>query len=873
MSTLKTNNIQHVDRSDPSIIINTDGSVNIAGTMTYEDVTNVDSVGIITARKQLHVGTGVSIAAGGLNVTAGVSTFTAIQASGTAAFTGDVQLGNATSDTITFTGRVNSDLNPSGSTRDLGTSGAEWRTAYLLNGVVASDTIATHSGDSNTKIRFPADNIISLETAGTEAFRVDASKRLLIGEGLTSRAIANITSRQQIETTDGSAALSITRNDNAASASTSRLNFGRSRATSLGGVTAVTTNDILGEIRFSGADGTDLTNHAASISSVVDGSVSSNTVPGRLIFSTATGSDPIERMRITSAGAVQVKGGANGHLQIDNNGEFEIFESDTSHTATNSAKIAMDFDSNVARLRVSGNGSFSQRPLGIFLGASEKLRLDTSARLLIGHTSSVTTNGQGKKIQISGTDFATSGVAQLRYQNDISGASLMLAHSRGGLGNNGILQDDDEFGKIRFIGNDGTDFRCVGAEIVAKVDGTPGENDMPGRLEFGTTPNGGTDATTRMIIDQNGYVKIGTTAADAHHMIKLNTSTTNAIKNVLSIDASVTGGTAADGFGSRLLFGGEHLNGNNYSYGGIAGKLSTTGSTYGHLSFYTNNNGTLAEKMRLTDSSSGELQILGNSATIKTVESGGAIAQMQSGGNQAYFGTPSGNTKAVTFRVAGSQIAHFTTGGDMMLDNQRQTSSGVEPVGQLSFSGPNAAMSNQTDMYRINFFENARSISATRTDNANASIRYNGGTGDGGDGSIRFANENGTRLLYMNRLGNGGTSGSWSVGSDARKKENITTVTDALTKVSQLRGVDFNWRAKWGGHADSGVIAQEVENILPNLVITQEGARDTDDDGNSVVMKHVNYNGLWGVMIEAVKVLITKNEALEARIATLEKSI
>ena len=38
-------------------------------------------------------------------------------------------------------------------------------------------------------------------------------------------------------------------------------------------------------------------------------------------------------------------------------------------------------------------------------------------------------------------------------------------------------------------------------------------------------------------------------------------------------------------------------------------------------------------------------------------------------------------------------------------------------------------------------------------------------------------------------------------------------------------------------------------------------------------MKHVNYNGLWGVMIEAVKVLITKNEALEARIATLEKSI
>ena len=206
----------------------------------------------------------------------------------------------------------------------------------------------------------------------------------------------------------------------------------------------------------------------------------------------------------------------------------------------------------------------------------------------------------------------------------------------------------------------------------------------------------------------------------------------------------------------------------------------------------------------------------------------------------------------------------------MILDNQLQTTSGVEPIGMLSFASPTSAQANQTAMYRINFWESARTISSTRTDHANASIRYCASTDDGGDGSIRFSNENGTRLLYMNRLGNGGTSGAWSVGSDQRKKENITTVSDALTKVSQLRGVDFNWKSKWGGHADSGVIAQEVESVLPNLVLTQEGARDTDDDGNSVVMKHVNYNGLWGAMIEAVKELKSKNEALEARIAALE---
>ena len=502
---------------------------------------------------------------------------------------------------------------------------------------------------------------------------------------------------------------------------------------------------------------------------------------------------------------------------------------------------------------------------------AERVRIDSEGRLLIGHTAALTVNGSQHRLQLIGTDYATSGLSQQRYQNDSSGASILLAHSRNGtIGSHTALQSGDELGKIRFMGSDGTDFAGEGAEIVVTADGNFSSDSVPAKMAFKTTPNGSNGPTTRMIIDQNGYVKIGTTAANAYHMTKLSTSTTNAIKDVLSVDSSVTGGTAADGFGSRLLFGGEHLNGNDYSYGGIAGKLSTTGSNYGHLSFYTNNNGTLGEKMRITDNASGQVEIYGNSASIKTIESGGATGMIQSGGNQAYFGTPSGNSKAVTFTVAGSQIAHFTTDGDMMLDNAIQTSSGVQPIGQLSFAGPNGSHANQTDMYRINFWENARSITDSRTNNANASIRYNGSVDDGGDGSIRFANESGSRLLYMNRLGNGGTSGAWSVGSDQRKKENITTVSDALTKVSQLRGVDFNWRTKWGGHADSGVIAQEVESVLPNLVITQEGARDTDEDGNSVIMKHVNYNGLWGAMIEAVKELKSKNEALEARIAALE---
>ncbi len=102
------------------------GNVTVGGVLTYEDVTNVDSVGLITARKGINVlGAGVTIAAGGLNVNAGVSTFGA-----------DVSI---------------------------------------------ADKII-HSGDTNTAIRFPAADTITAETGGSERARIDSGGNLGIGD-------------------------------------------------------------------------------------------------------------------------------------------------------------------------------------------------------------------------------------------------------------------------------------------------------------------------------------------------------------------------------------------------------------------------------------------------------------------------------------------------------------------------------------------------------------------------------------------------------------------------------------------------------------------------------------------------------------------
>jgi hypothetical protein len=84
--------------------------------------------------------------------------------------------------------------------------------------------------------------------------------------------------------------------------------------------------------------------------------------------------------------------------------------------------------------------------------------------------------------------------------------------------------------------------------------------------------------------------------------------------------------------------------------------------------------------------------------------------------------------------------------------------------------------------------------------------------------------------------------------SDKNYKENVTTVNNALLKVDQLRGVKFNW--KESGLPSYGVIAQELEEVLPELVHGEDP-------------KTVNYNGIIGVLIEAIKELKAEVEELK----------
>ena len=101
--------------------------------------------------------------------------------------------------------------------------------------------------------------------------------------------------------------------------------------------------------------------------------------------------------------------------------------------------------------------------------------------------------------------------------------------------------------------------------------------------------------------------------------------------------------------------------------------------------------------------------------------------------------------------------------------------------------------------------------------------------------------------------------------SDLRLKEDIKSISNALDKVNQINGVTFNWKKgftdvhKFEGE-DVGVIAQEIESVLPEIVNLH----------NKTGYRGVKYEKLTPLLIEAIKELSNKVEELENKIKRLE---
>mgnify|MGYP001345023061 CR=1 FL=1 len=469
------------------------GNVTIGGTLTYEDVTNIDAVGIITARSGIEIGarpgvaasisvdgnaifSGITTITNRINVVSSENTLGILTSANNGAnfdlFDDDTQsrirtvdgklhlyadLGNDVSDSAIrfFVDGANEKLRID-SNGYLGIGTDSVNTPLHVHNSTVNGVALFESGDVYCSLVFQDSNsndsgkpqfgvqgddfrwVTHDGSSSAERIRLKNSGELLINQSTVNTYVDGAGYSQtpllQVVSNDNVSTMMSLRYNSGAGASGRRATFAFARTAD---GTAVSNNSVLGEVLFMG-EGNSAILKAASVRAEVDGTPGASDMPGRLVFSTVP---------------------------------------------DGSATLA------------------------------ERLRITQNGQILIGHDTASTnfhdpqtTTDRAPQIQIHGSNSVQSSAALVSWNSNAGSYysnALFLAHSGSStIGTNSIVSGSNTLGSIVFSGDDGDEF-IKGAMISAHVDGTPGADDMPARLQFWT--NGGSDTLSeRARIDASG---------------------------------------------------------------------------------------------------------------------------------------------------------------------------------------------------------------------------------------------------------------------------------------------------------------------------------------------------------------------------------
>jgi len=220
----------------------------------------------------------------------------------------------------------------------------------------------------------------------------------------------------------------------------------------------------------------------------------------------------ISKISGSGLGAIAGNVDFNGDLDVDGTTNLDIVDIDgavnmattalvTGVLTANGGAVFNDGSADVD-FRIESNGNANM----LFVDGGDNA-------VVIGHNASrktlFNTTATGA-LQVEGTTGNTSTLSIARNSNDDNGPQLVLAKSNGTAGAAvTVVTDAALLGRMSFQGADGTQ-TVEAARVEAFVDGTPGANDMPGRLVFFTTADGAASPTERVRIDAAGKVMMGT---------------------------------------------------------------------------------------------------------------------------------------------------------------------------------------------------------------------------------------------------------------------------------------------------------------------------------------------------------------------------
>ena len=202
--------------------------------------------------------------------------------------------------------------------------------------------------------------------------------------------------------------------------------------------------------------------------------------------------------------------------------------------------------SDTARL-VSGGAVFNEASNDVDFrvesnGDANMLFVDAgNDRVYLGRNA---TDGVGNaRLQIEAQD-GEAGLSIHRGSASTGGGKIFFSKSRAATaGDDTVVQSGDQLGALLFTGADGTDRESAGAEISVEVDGTPGGNDMPGRIKFATTADGASSVTERMRIKSSGVIMIPGDHTDGSGSERISISVTSGSVNGINFMPTGASGT------------------------------------------------------------------------------------------------------------------------------------------------------------------------------------------------------------------------------------------------------------------------------------------------------------------------------------------
>ena len=601
-----------------------------------------------------------------------------------------------------------------------------------------------------------------------------------------------------------------------------------------------------------------------------------------------------ERLRIDSNGDVRIGSGTPA-------ARLDVFKAYNGLGAGNAAARIYGTDAGVAETGIrfveKGTGDLHNQPDAYLMrGISNnvnKFVFLANGKVLIGSTNhnSVIGSGVGSQLQVEGNSYSTSSLALINNQSATDPAFLVFGKSRAGSsGGATAVQSGDRLGGIRWCGADGSDLHSRAAQVDVYVDGTPGSDDMPGRMVIETTPDGSPTPTNHLIlygstkeVRNSGYYVAqtsgsGTSSQTASFGATQSGMASNSYNYILS--------GSNDGGNKCVLF----VNGSTRSTDGGTNAL-TLRNDGGNLNL--GNSGTSTYIKGTTYIS----QSIGNQQTVFRYDNSGGVGAYLSLQNRVTaadtavgiaFGCDNSDASMTSSDHGNGQIKVRNDGSDGgIMSFNVHTGSNFEAmkiVGNVH-NRRNATNNNTTAMQGGVAFSVAGIAIDKSWDNYPGLHVFNEtGHSDTNQGQFRFHGWNTSYNSYPQSSGSDFSvnlicDGS-GLTSDERRKTGISTITNALNTVSQLRGVKYtqvNRELEPQTHMTMdngqklGFIAQEVIPHLPSIVI-DSGDHVQPMENGYCDRYMIDYGSVVALLTEAVKELKSKNEALEARIATLESS-